>query len=112
MKDVLKKAIRWILCSFERCNTGASSRKLTMFALVGCVIFLHYIVGNIFINGTINDTKAILWVLTLFLLIDCVTILLIMQILKPRDIIEMVDNIEINQQKTNESRTTEETETI
>ena len=86
----IKKFIIWFACAFERCQTGASSRKFTMFFFTLCAGFLHIIVGKVFINGTIQETQAIIWVILGMTIIDCVTILLIMNILKAHDLSNII----------------------
>ncbi len=94
---MFKNFLYWLKCSFERGTCGASSRKITMFIYILFVGFLHGLIGKIFLQDA-KDPKTVIWVLLGFLVVDCVTILLIMQIVKAHDIIEFAGKIDKNQE--------------
>lgn len=94
MKDNLfMKFVNWVGCAFERCSKGASARKLTMFAVVIFVAFLHFIVGKIFITGKVTETQSLIWILLGFLIIDSTVILLLAQILTAQDLKELTNTV-------------------
>jgi len=90
--------IKWVACSFELCTEGSSSRKLTMFAYTVFAFTMHYAV----LKGNITDK----WLYLGFLIIDSLTILLIMQILKASDINNFLSSTTSN---TTKKETTKET---
>lgn len=96
MKGYIIKFIKWLLCSFERGTCGASSRKITICVFTVFAGFIHYIIFK-------NPDPSEVLILGA-LIIDCVTILLIMQIIKAQDIVEFVESKNGTAQPTDDRR--------
>lgn len=70
MKNGILKAFKWLLSSFDNSTPGASSRKLSAFALMVCVAYLHlkYVTNSNAFDFLVADLCAI------FLFLGIVTV--------------------------------------